>query len=387
MRRDIVLALQSGIGDGEVARHIRLECYTSQNYPWDGVARTDKTYHRIHMVIYRVKAHLKNGKLDDIIHSDSSKILKSKTVSVGSRGRFVLDPKKELESKLIKWCRENWNDNKHITRGIVFRQAMQLDPTFMGGLRSHNHFKKLMAWFYLGFKKRHKLSRRKISSCGQKLPKDWKKKSHNIVRRIAHRQMPRQRADGSFQQGAADDFVGNSDHVPFWIESHSNHQWGEKEVHHRRLVKTAGKEKDRFTVQLTVFKSGRKAPPFIIFKAARAPPGKPCGRKGTVTHEIHHDLPDRWGNKYPPKDKCVITVSATANSSGELTCEIMDKVFFPAMGINDGECDHLNVMLVDDFRGHSDHKVKSKMKAISNIFKLDIMSGGSLQNHSHLMCL
>ena len=41
----------------------------------------------------------------------------------------------------------------------------------------------------------------------------------------------------------------------------------------------------------------------LIFKAAKAPPDKAHGRKGTVTYEIYHDLPDKWGNYYPQKEK------------------------------------------------------------------------------------
>ena len=86
-----------------------------------------------------------------------------------------------------------------------------------------------------------------------------------IVQRVASAQMPVQRADGSFKAGKKDTHIINSDQVPMWIESHSNTQWGDKQNHTRRCVKTSGKEKDRFTVQLTVSKSGEKVSSRLFF--------------------------------------------------------------------------------------------------------------------------
>ena len=140
----------------------------------------------------------------------------------------------------------------------MLRKAMVINPGFLGGVGSQGHFSKLKNWFYYGWKKRFKLSTRKISSCGQKLPRDWQAKVANIIARISKGQMPHQRMDGSFCPGADDDHVINSDQVPVWIESHSSTQWGDRENHKRRNVKTGGKEKDRFTVQLSVSKSGKK---------------------------------------------------------------------------------------------------------------------------------
>ena len=70
--------------------------------------------------------------------------------------------------------------------------------------------------------------------------------------------MPRQRGDGTFQPGVTYEKMGNIDQVPVYVESRGNYQWGRREDHHRRMVSTVGKENNRFTVQLTVFNSGRK---------------------------------------------------------------------------------------------------------------------------------
>ena len=93
---------------------------------------------------------------------------------------------------------------------------------------------------------------------GQKLPNNWKKKNPCIVRRTANAQMLRHRGDGTLQPGVTDDKIGNTDQVPVCVEIHGNYQWGQREDHHRRMVRTAGKENNRFNLQLNVFKSGRK---------------------------------------------------------------------------------------------------------------------------------
>ena len=57
----------------------------------------------------------------------------------------------------------------------------------------------------------------------------------------------------------------NTDHVPVWYKSVGNYSWGKK-VSGRQHIRTGGKEKDRFTVQLSIIKAGRKVTPFLIFR-------------------------------------------------------------------------------------------------------------------------
>ena len=57
----------------------------------------------------------------------------------------------------------------------------------------------------------------------------------------------------------------NFDHVPFWYETVGNNYWGTK-YSGRKNLKTGGKEKDRFTVVLTISKWGKNLIAFIIFK-------------------------------------------------------------------------------------------------------------------------
>jgi len=90
----------------------------------------------------------------------------SKSLQPGARGRKVIDPTRDLKKEPYKWCRAKWEDDRHVTRAIVFHQAMVINPGFLAGLGSLGHFANLKNWFYYGFKKKIKLSKRKISSCG-----------------------------------------------------------------------------------------------------------------------------------------------------------------------------------------------------------------------------
>ena len=83
-------------------------------------------------------------------------------------------------------------------------------------------------------------------------------KKASIVNRVAGAQMPIQRANGSFRPGMEDDKMGNTDQMPLYIEDHQKGVWGEQDSRERRIIGTGGKEKDRFTAQLTGFKSGQK---------------------------------------------------------------------------------------------------------------------------------
>ena len=94
----------------------------------------------------------------------------------------------------------------------------------------------LKNWLYGGFKKQSKLSRLVVSSMGHNLPNNWKGKHVRIVHCTVNTQMPRQRGDGTFQPGVADDKMGNTDQVPVYVESHGNYKWGRREDHHCRMV-------------------------------------------------------------------------------------------------------------------------------------------------------
>ena len=267
--------LADGHAQADIARAIRRERYTGG---WDGVARNDSHYAKIKSTLGRISASVKNGRLDHLGDQKGNvnrSALNSKSVVPGSRGKKVTDPERLVEKKLMVELRKIWDDGKRVTRSIIFRQVLKIDPTFRGGKNSRGHFNRLKAWFYHGLKRRERLSVRKICSVGQKLPRDWRKKHKNLIAGIVRDQTPTMLPDGSLKPGIKDEHYYNTDHVPFWTESVGSYTWGDRECHDRRNVKTGGKEKDRFTVQLGIRKkrggpkNTAKLRPFIIFKGER----------------------------------------------------------------------------------------------------------------------
>jgi hypothetical protein len=177
-----------------------------------------------------------------------------------------------MEKVLIQWCMRQWERKRVVTRGIIFRRALQYLPSHCGGNENPTLFKSLKHWFYAGFKNRCKLSKRRVSSTGQKMPKNADDLHRSIIGRLAATQAPTMFPDGSRKEGVPDKRVGNTDQVPVYIEDHSKATWGLKGDRERRLVGTAGKDKDRFTTQLTCFKDGDKvtlcAVVYISFSSA-----------------------------------------------------------------------------------------------------------------------
>ena len=99
---------------------------------------------------------------------------------------LVLTSVSQVENELLKWCKKQWEKKKVTMRGIIYYCALEIDPKHCGGKDSQNVFERLKKWFYGGFNKRCKLSKRRISSTGQKLPLDWKEKTSLIIQRVAN---------------------------------------------------------------------------------------------------------------------------------------------------------------------------------------------------------
>ena len=74
---------------------------------------------------------------------------------------------------IIKWCKEQCNKRKVVTRGIIFHKALCIHPKHSGGKSNNKIFTALKSCFYGGFKKRAKLSKCSISSTSKKLPEKW----------------------------------------------------------------------------------------------------------------------------------------------------------------------------------------------------------------------
>ena len=205
---------------------------------------------------------------------------------------------------------------------------------------------------------RNNLSYCRIAGASRKLPQDWMEKKQRINNTVEETQLDKW-VDGIKIPGIVDQRWVNSDHVPFTIECVGDFSWGERNTGGAQ-VGTGGYEKQRFTVQLSITKDGRKLPVFFIFKGAAPQKGKdgqppPPLRANSVSRELAHCLPDKFGNHYPPADKAVLRCAPKANSNQELTKDILESVIFPHIGINDG---HRAGVLLDDFKAHSANPVK-----------------------------
>ena len=138
-----------------------------------------------------------------------------------------------MEKMILKWCKEQWNKIKVVTRGIIFHKALCIYPKHSGGKSNNQIFAALKSWFYGGFKKLAKLSKCRISSTGQKLPEKREVMVERIIDRVAQKQMPQQRPDGSFHPGVIDAKMGNTYQIPVYIEYHSKGTWVIREYHTR----------------------------------------------------------------------------------------------------------------------------------------------------------
>lgn len=264
----ICKAFQKNYSNGEIALEIRKVSFRREQFDENRKSR-DKIYESISRRIRQtIRQQYDGGMFTDLLMltgREKKKALKKKSIDPNARGRKQLDSDSDLEKELAQWIYKLEDEEKRITRTMIFRKALELNPDFHGG-----DIKKLKKWFYYGFKNRANLSVRKIASVGQKLPKDWEEKMVDMRGRIRHRQCPVVQPDGRVLiTGVTDEYFFNTDHVPVWYESVGNYTWGRKDSG-RRTAKTGGKEKDRFTTQLGVGKGGKKLIPFIIFKGEKA---------------------------------------------------------------------------------------------------------------------
>jgi hypothetical protein len=244
--------------------------YSFKNIRFDeSLLTSDNQYETIMRRIRNTRQEYTAGRLNALLSMtgrEKQAAMKKKSPKLGSRGRKASEQQKDLEMQLNELIEKWIKDERRITRTMIFRAALEIDPLFMGGVESGDLMSKLKKWFYYGFVRRFNLSFRKISSVGQKLPKNWPDKMVDMRGRVKHRQLPTEQPDGSIVlKGVHDANYFNTDHVPVWYESVGNYSWGKKDSG-RRTVKTGGKEKDRFTAQLGIGKGGQKLIPFLIFK-------------------------------------------------------------------------------------------------------------------------
>ena len=175
---------------------------------------------------------------------------------------------------------------------------------------------------------RNKLSYARIVGDSIKLPNGWEERVENINIRVSRTQV-KQKLNDIWVPAIPDSRWVNSDHITIYREIPSNYSWGVKGTG-KWQVSTGGAEKDMFTLKLTYTKDGTKFPLYIIFEGASPKEGT-TQRRGTVSYEIQHHLPDNNGIDYPPVKKCIIACAPKGNSNDDLTIDILKKVIFQVL--------------------------------------------------------
>ena len=329
----------------EIARAIRIKRGSSN---WDGKT-SDQHFQRIKQCVNRAMQALANKNFNinyfnDLSAQDSKSILKKKrAVCIPSSEiniKRVGKRQNELEEDIMTHIADLWDKKKRVSRLLVFRCVRNKYPWFKGGPAEKNYFKDVKTWFCNGFVKRRKLSYTRIAGASRKLPSDWKEKVQNIIERVARSQQCK-RVGNNAVPPTLDHYFVNTDHIPFYRDMVGMYSWtkqgagGKNKREFRGQVGTGGGDKDRFTVQLSVTKSGKKLKPYLIFKGA-AFNGAREYRRNTVAYELLNRLDDKYGNSYPPEEKMHLTCNETGNSNGTLTKDILEKVIFPFIKVQEG---------------------------------------------------
>ena len=247
VKKIAALAFQIPYKTSDMAIEVRRRAFINDFFT-DKFKSKDKLYNTILKTLTRIKKSFLNGDLDYLLDPKLTgrkkmKALRSKTTKIGARGRKPTEENDKVEKELMVWLEQLWKDERRVSRTMVIRKALEINPEFKGGKNSNQFLSKAKNWFYFTFTKKNDLSIRKLCSVGQKLPPDYKEKEKAMVGKVAAKQKAVLRPDGTvIITGVKDDHWVNTDHVPTWMEAKGNYSWGKKSSE-RRNAKTGGKEK------------------------------------------------------------------------------------------------------------------------------------------------
>ena len=236
----------------------------------------------------------------------------------------------DIEKTLIDWFKDRRDKGVRVTGASLKREVHRLHKA-----HGNQSFKGTNSWFQK-FKKRHKLSFRRVTHVAQKSPDVIHAKVDTFLKVVlSHRKM----------RNYADCFIANMDETPIWLEmpgkitlEHS----GAKQV----SAVMAGQEKKRYTVILTALADGTKRPVFVLLPGVRPP--------------VKHDIPRG----------VIIYMCGTGKSwaNEESTVVYMNRIW----GRNNRE---RRLMVWDTFRGHGTDQVKSLMRKKFNTDVIYIPGG------------
>jgi hypothetical protein len=280
-----------------------------------------------------------------------------------------------MEVALVKWIGEMRSERKKLSRMLILNKAYALgnctkfnikiigintttEPYLCGGKppatddpEIRNAYLKRLKWWYYRFLMRHNLAaRRKITSLGQKLPRNWKQMHLQIMKEckdtIALNKIPPRN-------------VGNADETPFNVENPGTVTAGVPIGEHSVPVQTGGKEKERNSALPTVWGEGGSCRPLLVFKGTRDPVvcSTRCVRY-QLDHPHSYELPD--------------TLVYSCNPKSYVYSQELEGPWFTEVA------EYLNgavgMMLLDDYKCHKEAGIRKKLRD-RNIF-LVIVPGG-----------
>ena len=79
------------------------------------MATGDKRYLEIAQTVFRIEVAWRAGRLARAVKPHDAAERFSKSVQPGACGRKVTDPTRDLKKEPYKWCKEKWEDDRHVT--------------------------------------------------------------------------------------------------------------------------------------------------------------------------------------------------------------------------------------------------------------------------------
>ena len=191
----------------------------------------------------------------------------------------------QLEIDVVEWIR-NLRAEGVTVHGNPIRNFAKERARFYG--LTSEQFKASRGWL-CRFLRRHKLTRRAITSVGQSIPANAPLLAKNFIRDCKNA-----------AQVNSTQYAANMDETPFWFDLPASYSFdfsGVKSV----KCKTTGYEKMRFTVVLTACSTGVKLPVMIIFKGLKKVPKGNFPQNSVITvadgGTMTSQLMETWVNK------------------------------------------------------------------------------------------
>jgi len=108
----------------------------------------DNCYKAIVHIIQKTQKMWEQGDLESIRVLEGTERRKAlhlqmKAVNVNARGRKAIVLTSRTEKYLMEWLQERWRLEQRVSRTMIFRKLLDLNPKFCGGVKSDGHLDRL----------------------------------------------------------------------------------------------------------------------------------------------------------------------------------------------------------------------------------------------------